>query len=195
MYGDLAAKLVSDAKRSQQLATLPAYQQELVRSICREVQHLDEEASAQLESAGGNDIRQQNEAAACAVLVQYLCMRRNKRCLLAYHRARMERLEQACWSAVGWEHTGGGGLSAAEQEYARRYTELVAGCAGRWTEIDLAGPLLPPRELFVDVRVLRDAGEIQTEYGAVVLTRNSQFYARHADVERLVQQGFLARVP
>ena len=33
--------------------------------------------------------------------------------------------------------------------------------------MDLTGSLEPPRDLFIDVRVLKDAGEIQTEYGYV----------------------------
>jgi GINS complex subunit 1 len=57
------------------------------------------------------------------------------------------------------------GLSPEEEEYARQYAELLAAYKGRWTDIDLTGSLEPPRDLFVDVRVLKDAGEIQTEYG------------------------------
>lgn len=58
-------------------------------------------------------------------------------------------------------------MSPEEEDYGRRYGELVAGMKGRFMDVDLAGSLEPPRELFVDVRVLRDAGEIQTEYGYV----------------------------
>jgi len=47
----------------------------------------------------------------------------------------------------------------------RQYADLLAALKGHWTDIDLTGSLEPPRELFVDVRVLRDAGEVQTEYG------------------------------
>ncbi|KAL9098204.1 MAG: hypothetical protein Q9163_006093 [Psora crenata] len=42
---------------------------------------------------------------------------------------------------------------------------MLAAYKGQWTDIDLTGSLEPPRDLFVDVRVLKDAGEIQTEYG------------------------------
>ena len=89
---------------------------------------------------------------------------------------------------------GGEGLSPEEEEYARQYAELLAAYKGRWTDIDLTGSLEPPRDLFVDVRVLKDAGEIQTEYGAINLTKHSQFYVRQGDVERLIQQGYLQRL-
>ena len=56
-------------------------------------------------------------------------------------------------------------LSPEEGEYARQYGDLLAAYKGQWTDIDLTGSLEPPRDLFIDVRVLKDAGEIQTEYG------------------------------
>jgi len=56
-------------------------------------------------------------------------------------------------------------LSPEEEEYVRQYSDLLAAYKGQWTDIDLTGSLEPPRDLFIDVRVLKDAGEIQTEYG------------------------------
>jgi GINS complex subunit 1 len=56
-------------------------------------------------------------------------------------------------------------LSPEEEEYVRQYGDLLAAYKGQWTDIDLTGNLEPPRDLFIDVRVLKDAGEIQTEYG------------------------------
>jgi GINS complex subunit 1 len=58
-------------------------------------------------------------------------------------------------------------LSPEEEEYVRQYSDLLAAYKGQWTDIDLTGSLEPPRDLFIDVRVLKDAGEIQTEYGWV----------------------------
>lgn len=166
-------------------------------------------------------------------------MRRNKRCLLAYHRVRAEKLEEMCWNDYdvleqpqesghnadkSRTHSGSeSSLSPEEEEYFRQYSEMLAAFKGRWTDIDMTGSLDPPKDLFIDVRVLKDAGEIQTEYGyvkflndlssyrfghsarfsmadgfalrsAINLTKNSQFYVRHGDVERLIAQGFLQRL-
>jgi GINS complex subunit 1 len=63
-----------------------------------------------------------------------------------------------------------GTLSSEEEEYARGYNLLVAGLKGRWTDIELGGSLEPPKDLYVEVRVLKDAGEIQTEYGYISLS-------------------------
>ena len=89
---------------------------------------------------------------------------------------------------------GESALSAEELEYFRQYTDFLSTYKGQWTDIDLTGSLEPPRDLFIDVRVLKDAGEIQTEYGTINLTKNSQFYVRKGDVERLIGQGFLQRL-
>ncbi|EED24299.1 PSF1 domain protein [Talaromyces stipitatus ATCC 10500] len=237
MYGELGNKLVQHAKRTQSLAFLPPYQTEIVRSVAREVRDLNNDVAhhlAPFESADGSQSSfnpSAQPAIACALLVDHLCMRRNKRCLLAYHRVRAEKLEEMCWKGIDVLEqqqpisTGSGGannndgkqensteesnipanttartmsgqnsLSPEEEEYFRLYSEMLAAYKGQWTDIDLTGSLEPPKDLFIDVRVLKDAGEIQTEYGAINLTKNSQFYVRQGDVERLIAQGYLQRL-
>ena len=178
MYGDLSQKLILHAKRTQSLSHLPPYQTETVRSVTREVRDLDRDVSSILEPFSGAFDPSANPAIAYTLLVHHLCMRRNKRCLLAYHKVRVERIEERCWTGglEGAEVGDGGGdgvegqeagdkLSPEEEEYARAYSDLLAAAKGKWTDVDLTGSLEPPRDLFVDVRVLKDAGEIQTEYG------------------------------
>lgn len=98
---------------------------------------------------------------------------------------RSDKLEEMCWSGkdvLDQEHQAGrqgsgegsgmvseagnhSSLSPEEEEYVRQYGDMLAAYKGQWTDIDLTGSLEPPRDLFIDVRVLKDAGEIQTEYG------------------------------
>ena len=177
--------------------------------MTREVRDLEKDVTHILESFEGNfHPSSAPPGVACALLVDHLSMRRNKRCLLAYHRVRAEKLEQLCWEGKELNPPGDYGdtgnavenagnqdsLSPEEEEYYRQYGDMLASYKGQWTDIDLTGSLEPPRDLFVDVRVLRDAGEIQTEYGAINLTKNSQFFVRLNDVERLVAQGYLQRL-
>lgn len=108
---------------------------------------------------------------------------------MAYHRVRVDKLEEKVWRGEdvleapkhkpptyserlagqagqeGGEQGRQNNLSPEEEEYVRGYSELLAEMKGVWTDIDLTGSLEPPRDLFIDVRVLRDAGEVQTEYG------------------------------
>ena len=174
MYGDNAIKLIQDSKRTQGLEHLPPYQTELVRSVIREIKALESEQQAILEEHGGpeNFAHTQHPEAAMKILVQHLSKQRNKRCLMAYHKLRTDRIDQLCWSeglsTAGKADKDIDSLAPEELEYARRYNELLAAYKGQWTDIDLTGSLEPPRDLYVDVRVLKDAGEIQTEYGYAI---------------------------
>jgi GINS complex subunit 1 len=180
---------VQHAKRTQNLAHLPPFQTEIVRAVTREVRDLDKDVSNILQQFNGSFDPSADPATACSLLVNHLCMRRNKRCLLAYHRTRTDKLEELVWSGVDVLETSaqadkeslsgsiagsadpnnsegtGSSLSPEEEEYVRQYGDLLAAYKGQWTDIDLTGSLEPPRDLFIDVRVLKDAGEIQTEYG------------------------------
>ncbi|KAL7912064.1 hypothetical protein GGI35DRAFT_305472 [Trichoderma velutinum] len=215
MYGDLGIKLVQHAKRTQNLAHLPPYQAELVRAVTREVRDLNKDVDDLLEPFQGSFDPAEDQAVAYTLLVNHISMRRNKRCLLAYHRTRTDKLEELVWNGAdvidlsGQQVRDGGAsgskgvsssdgstssLSPQEEDYVRQYGDLLAAYKGQWTDIDLTGSLEPPRDLFIDVRVLKDAGEIQTEYGAITLTKNSQFYVRQGDVERLIAQGYLQKL-
>jgi GINS complex subunit 1 len=158
----------------------------MVRAVTREARDLDKDVATILEPFAGSFNPSTEPATACALLVNHLCMRRNKRCLLAYHRVRSDKLEEMCWSGIdvlerqqqqqvnkagaeGAATMGVDGntssLSPEEEEYVRQYSDLLSAYKGQWTDIDLTGSLEPPKDLFIDVRVLKDAGEIQTEYG------------------------------
>jgi GINS complex subunit 1 len=160
-----------------------------VRAVTREVRDLDKDVSNILQPFNGSFDPSADPATACSLLVNHLCMRRNKRCLLVYHRTRTGKLEELVWSGVDVLETStqadkeglggstagaadpnnnegnGSSLSPEEEEYVRQYGDLLAAYKGQWTDIDLTGSLEPPKDLFIDVRVLKDAGEIQTEYG------------------------------
>jgi GINS complex subunit 1 len=207
----------------------------MVRAATREVRDLDKDVAELLEPFQDSFDPSADQAVACTLLVNHLSMLRDKRCLLAYHRTRTDKLEELVWkgadvidlsgqqvrdSAGPSAAAGGDGstssLSPQEEEYVRNYSDLLAAYKGQWTDIDLTGSLEPPRDLFIDVRVLKDAGEIQTEYGyaflerragivirrlfadkktrAITLTKNSQFFVRHGDVERLIAQGYLQKL-
>ena len=148
----------------------------MVRSVTREVRDLDKDVNTILSSLNGSFEPSAQPATACRLLADHLCMRRNKRCLLAYHRTRTDKLEEMVWNGsdvgdLATQNAGEGGgdgsssLSPEEEEYVRQYSDLLAAYKGQWTDVDLTGSLEPPRDLFIDVRVLKDAGEIQTEYG------------------------------
>ncbi|KAJ1734219.1 DNA replication protein psf1 [Coemansia biformis] len=135
-----------------------------------------------------------------------LTVGRNKRCLLAYHHRRMAFLRSLLWtlhlapSLVPAELSQR--LSPEEQNFAREYARLNAAyrdaveeqlCPADsldWT----ANGEIPPRDLFVEVRVARDCGEIVTENGVVNLQAGTQHYLRRSDVEHLLAIGYLVHI-
>lgn len=117
---------------------------------------------------------------------------RNKRCLIVYHKARLEHLAKMtiglpCFPANVRPH-----LSKAENEFQLEYAASLSRIAASYGNIvTLNGPLHPPKDLYITVRVIKDCGVVQTEYGPLYLNSNSFHYVRKSDVEHLIAQGFL----
>ncbi|CAI5188753.1 ANM_HP_G0092100.mRNA.1.CDS.1 [Saccharomyces cerevisiae] len=208
MYGDLGNKLVLEAKRTKQLyarsnqdVNLPMYHEDIIRNILKEVSNLrkNTEYLKEQQQLGMLD----DKEAKCQYFVTLLCMERNKRCLLAYQRLRTDILDSMAWnnngldlmSSITFSQQDTNNLSHQEQEYLKEYCDLITDLkSGDLVDIDLSGSLVPPSDVFIDVRVLKDAGEIQTEYGVFNLIKDSQFFVRQSDVERLIQQGYLQKI-
>jgi GINS complex subunit 1 len=52
--------------------------------------------------------------------------------------------------------------------------------------------LEPPKNLFIEIRVLEDCGELVTADGTVIkLDRGATEYVKKNDVEHLIKQGFV----
>ncbi|KAI5955990.1 PSF1 [Candida theae] len=83
-------------------------------------------------------------------------------------------------------------LNHFEQDFYKNYQNLITNYKSKFGEyLDLTGDLEPPTDIFIDVRCLKDGGDVTTEYGSFNLIKDSQFYVRKSDVERLIQQGYL----
>lgn len=160
----------------------------------------------------------------CQLFVTHLHMRRNKRCLLAYERTRANKIDEFCWLNIdpvvdtdsapdklanntdstppvlevpvdgSVTRLGLNNLSHAEEEYLKSYQRILVNYKSHFADLDLSGSLEPPSNIFIDVRVLKDGNEVQTEYGVFNLIKDSQFYVRKSDVERLIQQGYLEEI-
>ncbi|RKP30526.1 GINS complex, Psf1 component [Metschnikowia bicuspidata] len=229
MFGDNANKLVVEARRAVQLKELPLHQHSLVKEIVDEIALLNKDVEylndEQAVDPADNRVHQ------CQLFVTHLCLRRNKRCLLAYQKLRADKIAEFLWLNVDPIETGAnapnggagaagglgragfapGGLGATaggsggmrlalanlsnpEHEYYKQYQDLVLDFKSEFSDIDLCGDLVPPTDILIDVRVLKNGGEVQTEYGVFNLIKDSQFYVRKLDVDRLIQQGYLEEI-
>ncbi|AFR96594.1 DNA replication complex GINS protein PSF1 [Cryptococcus neoformans C23] len=218
MYGDLALQLVNSSHRTTLSSTpqlpLPKYALPLILSICLETRQLGTSIASIAESHGQLSLTQ-DRGLVCNLTVQHLAARRNKRCMLAYLATRVGGIKERWWDA------GGGlayllspaasanvnpeadapdlrsALSPQELDFLRGYNSLMLDYKSDFLDVlDLtAGIEKPPGELMVDVRVVRDAGEVFLDSGERVDFRKGQrFRLERAQVERLIIQGYLEEV-
>ncbi|KZT00346.1 uncharacterized protein LAESUDRAFT_558053 [Laetiporus sulphureus 93-53] len=101
-FGDLATQLLTESRRSTATDTLLKYNDVLVRAIVREQRQLESLLSAALAAQPNNDADSAAETPTLpTVLLYQTAIYRNKRCLLAYHAHRIDRLKDLYWSVGG----------------------------------------------------------------------------------------------
>lgn len=197
--GDLANQLVLEAQRSVATNMLRPYADALIRAIARETRSLSDTIDAG--QAVFTQI-QQDDGQVASLLVSALAMRRNKRAMLLYHSQRIDMLRSLFWESggqlsmiLGQDKDTRKNMAPAEVDFVRGYAQLATDYRAVFSKagLDLTSPTMgmPPTQLMVQVRVLTDLGDIETEHGTVSLTRDSLVNVRRADVERLIQAGHL----
>jgi GINS complex subunit 1 len=193
-YGELATQLIIESRRSTQTDTLIKYNDPMVRSIIREQRDL-EKAIATL------DLRDGRPPPPPLLIIQ-TAINRNKRCLLAYHSHRIDRLRDMYWAVGGAlphilsNQDIRSKLSPHEVDYLRQYNSSVMEFRSEFShELDITASITnPPKDLHVLVRVIRDCGMIQTELGSIDFQKGQRFMVRRADIEHLIVQGYLEEV-
>ena len=113
------------------------------------------------------------------------------RCLLAYINNRLVYVKQIFWKAGGDGSGQSNMLSDNEKKFYNKYAEILRSYQNSFPiDIDLLTDLEPPKELFIEIRVLEDCGEIVTSSGEILnLDKNSTLLVRRCDVEYLLRQN------
>ena len=193
-YGELATQLIIESRRSTQTDTLLKYNDSLVRTIIREQRDL-EKAIATLDLLDGRPPPP-------PLLIIQTAINRNKRCLLAYHSHRVDRLRDMYWAVGGAlphilsNQDIRSKLSPHEVDYLRQYNSSVMEFRSEFShELDITASITnPPKDLHVLVRVIKNCGVIQTELGSIDFQKGQRFMVRRADIEHLIVQGYLEEV-
>lgn len=191
-FGELATQLVMESRRSTQTDTLIKYNDSLVRSIIREQRDLEKAAEPMANDGPPSP----------ALLIIQTAINRNKRCLLAFHSHRVDRLRDMYWAVGGAlphilsNQDIRSKLSPHEVDYLRQYHNSVMEFRGEFShELDITASITnPPKDLHVLVRVVRDCGVIQTELGSIDFQKGHRIMVRRADIEHLIVQGYLEEV-
>jgi GINS complex subunit 1 len=176
-YGDKALKLVKECIRTSEPPIVPPYSQDEVRQIVAEIKTLCRSISPK-------------ERSASALLD--LAIRRSKRCVLVYQRTRLDRIRDFWWDAGASTATvlnENVGTSQHETLFLKEYAKMVMQYKGNFMDIDLGQSLDPPRNIFVEIRVVLDCGQRMSDYGPIVLLVGTQHFIKRQIVEDLIQSG------
>ena len=137
-------------------------------------------------------------------MVSNQSMHRNIRCLLAYLNTRLTRVERLAWESGKHmpDHLGEK-LSHAEMEYFKFYSDNIDSYnkavsnmfSNDSNNIDLTVDFNPPKDLFLEVRVNKDYGNvILPESGEVRLQKNTTHLLRRSEVDHLIKRGIMAEI-
>ena len=203
-YGHRGRDLLLELKRARandhkaSASIVPPYNDRLVRECLQDlqlhVQALQDQVDAQDSEKPSMNVRP-------SLVLQNAAIGRNKRCLLAYHKIRANRLMAAYWDSSNHPNvatTAKANLSPAEEEFYTSYEQL---CLDYANMLGLPNPDLrsygnhPPQPLTkVQVRVLRSSeGPIVLESGmTLAFQKGAVHYLPYADVEGLLRDGTLA---
>lgn len=180
MYAEKSKKLVRELKTSK---WLPPYNVSLISEISQEINSLCEKIITEL-----------NEEREESIRVKSNMIFRDKRCVLAYLNFRLNKLEALrLESGPSIPPHFSNQLNKDEMDYFKQYSALVQDYNRKVSKyIDITGDLQPPKDLYIEVRVNEDIGDIVLpETGQVSLERNTVHLLRRSEAAPLVRQGVL----
>ncbi|XP_024608477.1 DNA replication complex GINS protein PSF1 isoform X3 [Neophocaena asiaeorientalis asiaeorientalis] len=89
-------------------------------------------------------------------------------------------------------------MSAEEMEWFNHYKKSLATymrSLGGHEGLDITQDMKPPKNLYIEVRCLKDYGEFEVDDGtSVLLKKNSQHFLPRGKCEQLIRQGILEHV-
>lgn len=144
--------LVEEAIRNRQTPKLASYRDDLIRNIQLEMKHLWTHQSGPKSTTVSSNLHR-------------ICIERSKRCVLAYQRERLHRLMDLFWdgganSTTTLPEETAQAVHSAELDFFKSYQSLVTTYKGDFLDIDLGQSLAPPQEVFIEVRVVKECGQV-----------------------------------
>jgi len=199
-------ELLLDLKRSTarnalgggaQQTTLPAYNHKLVQACFRDLLGTAQELELKARIYGGNSSTSSKPSMSArpSILLHNTAIQRHKRCLLAYHHHRMEIIKEIQRAKIAendvYTSSNKAPISTNAQEvnFARDYAKLREAYSSNVFELDV----LPPTSHMVQVRVIREAGQVVLpDSGRVVaMSKGACLFLDRADAKDFLKQGIV----
>ncbi|KAJ0067294.1 hypothetical protein NL108_015800 [Boleophthalmus pectinirostris] len=194
MFGEKALELVRELHRMND-GQLPAFNEDGVRQVLQEMEALFEQNQADVSEAKADG----RSELIPSIKLRHCCLLRNQRCLTAYLYDRLLRIR-----ALRWEYGSvlppnvRFHMSAEEVQWFSQYKKSLASfmkSLGNGEGLDITQDTRPPKSLYIQVRCVKDHGELEIDDGTVILLkRNSQHFLPRWKCEQLIRQGVLEHV-
>ena len=184
MFGEKGLELVKEAARTHN--NMVPFNEDIVRQTLEETKNLWDANRAEVA---------ESSTVGPSTILRHAAIERNKRCLLAYLNHRVDKLRTMRWQfgAVLPEEIQMN-LCEPEKEFFSKYNKALATYM-RAVGTDITADNVPPKSLYIEVRVKQDHGEIETADGEVVLLKKgTQHHLPRELCEQLVMQGVLEHV-
>lgn len=162
-------ELLVDLQRAE---WLPAYDEEGIRTVCKEINDMWT-ALESIEDSADPD----NDSLA---LYFNKCSTRNRKYLFGYFLHRLERIRNTRFThGTMLPEPLSEKLSTQENEYFASYNRIM-NTYNSQLGIDISSKLVPPKELSISVKVITDCGEIMTDYGPVKLEAGARVFIKRS---------------
>lgn len=188
----MVATLLKDLSQNQSAHALAPYNDEGVRISIDEFKNLYQEY---MNSRSIYLLDHNNISCKAKTFILETQLKRHKRILLAYHIDRLMKLSRKMISSTDFSQNSLTSISKFETKFYHVQADNIAKYkSSLGHHINIFGPIVPPKDFYIQVRVEHDCGVIQTEYGRVTLNRGTMHYLKRNDIEHLIVRGLLTHV-
>nr|XP_057915380.1 DNA replication complex GINS protein PSF1 isoform X1 [Doryrhamphus excisus] len=194
MFCEKAVELIRELQRMND-GQLPAFNEDGVRQVLQEMEALYDHNQSDV-----NETKSDHRADLIpSIRLRHCCLLRNQRCVTAYLYDRLLRIR-----ALRWEYGSvlpanvRFHMSAEELQWFACYKKSLAAfmrSLGGGGGLDITQDMKPPKSLYIEVRCVKDHGELEIDDGTVILLKkNSQHFLPRWKCEHLIRQGVLEHV-
>lgn len=192
MYGRTACQLVKEFASGEK-GQLVSFNSDLFGQVVAECSqhHLELQSLIRKIQEEGLDVQTARNADHYGALIHHLALVRNKRCLMAYVYNRAEIIQSLVWK-IGHvlpqeiEEK----ICHLEEEYFKKHSAALKSYMTKQM-VDLTVDMVPPKDPFIQVRVLDDIGEgiVLSDDKTANFARHSMHFLKRTDAEQFISKG------
>ncbi|KAG9439586.1 hypothetical protein H6P81_019751 [Aristolochia fimbriata] len=192
MYGRNAGKLLREVACSES-GHLTSFNNILFDKVIQDCSehHLQLQSLMRKIQDQGLDIQTTRNSDHFGAVIHHLSLIRNKRCLMAYMNHRLEIIRSLRWK-VGRElpEEIQQKLTQSERDYFKNHSLALESYMSE-LDLELTVDMVPPKDPYIQVRVLEDIGDVLLSSAQTTLLRHSVHSLRRSDAEPYISQGLM----